>query len=62
MSNVEKLKAAGVVPHDHKLTDGDHSTIENLSDHEVQSLINLKQKLGDEFVKRNTRDTPNCFI
>ena len=62
MSNVEKLKAAGVVPHDHKLTDADHSTIETLSETEVQSLINLKQKLGDDFVKRNTRDTPNCIL
>jgi hypothetical protein len=62
MSNLEKLKAAGVVPHDHQLSEADCSTIENLHDHEVQSLISLKQKLGDEFVKRNTRDTPNCFL
>jgi hypothetical protein len=62
MSNLEKLKAGGVVPHDHTLSDEDRSTIENLHEHEVQSLISLKQKLGDEFVKRNTRDTPNCFL
>jgi hypothetical protein len=62
MSNLEKLKAAGVVPHDHKLSEADCATIENLHEHEVQSLISIKQKLGDEFVKRNTRDTPNCFL
>ncbi len=62
MSNLEKLKAAGVVPHDHTLSDADRSTIEDLHDHEVQSLISLKQKLGDDFVKRNTRDTPNCIL
>jgi hypothetical protein len=62
MSNLEKLKTAGVVPDNHTLTDADTSTIENLSDQEVQSLISLKQKLGDDFVQRNSRDTPNCFL
>ncbi len=61
-SNLEKLKTAGVVPDDHTLTDADTSTIENLSDQEVQSLISLKQKLGADFVQRNTRDAPNCFL
>jgi hypothetical protein len=62
MSNLEKLKAGGVVPHDHKLSEADVTVIETLHEHEVQSLINLKQKLGDDFVKRNTRDTPNCIL
>jgi hypothetical protein len=62
MSNLETLKAAGVVPDNHTLSDTDCSTIENLSDQEVQALISLKQKLGDEFVQRNSRDTPNCFL
>lgn len=62
MSNLEKLKAAGIVPHDHKLSETDITVIETLHEHEVQSLISIKQKLGDDFVKRNTRDTPNCIL
>ena len=62
MSKLEKLKAAGVVPHDHTLSEADVTVIENLHDHEVDTLITLKQKLGDDFVKRNTRDTPNCIL
>ena len=62
MSKLEKLKAAGVVPHDHTLSEADVTIIENLHDHEVDTLIHLKQKLGDDFVKRNTRDTPNCIL
>ena len=62
MTNMEKLKAAGVVPEDHTLSDNDSTAVDNLSDHEVQTLIGLKQKLGDDFVQRNTRDKPNCFL
>lgn len=62
MSNLETLLAAGVVPQDHTLTDEDTSTIEALSDSEVQLLIGLKQKLGDEFLQRNSGDIANCFL
>ena len=62
MSNLETLKAAGVVPEYHTLNDEDAAVIDSLSDAEVQSLIGLKQKLGDEFLQRNSGNTANCFL
>jgi hypothetical protein len=62
MTNLEKLIKAGVVPPDHTLTDDDTLIIENLSHLEVECLVDLKQKLGDEFLRRNIRDSANCFL
>jgi hypothetical protein len=62
MTNLEKLIEAGVVPPDHTLTDDDSSVIENLSHLEVACLVDLKQKLGEDFIQRNLRDAANCFL
>jgi hypothetical protein len=62
MTNLEKLTTAGLVPHDHSLSDDDKKTIENLHPHEVETLVSLKEKLGTEFIQRNTRDAANCII
>ncbi|HWE51018.1 MAG TPA: hypothetical protein VG273_14585 [Bryobacteraceae bacterium] len=62
MTNLETLTTAGVVPPDHTLTDDDKKTIEGLSAHEVQVLVGLKDKLGTEFIHRNTRDAANCIL
>jgi len=62
MTNLETLTAAGVVPPDQTLSDDDKKTIESLHPHEVQTLVSLKDKLGTEFVQRNTRDAANCIL
>jgi len=62
VTNVQTLISHGVVPQDHTLTQDDHSAIESLSVEEIQCLVQLKHKLGDDFLKRNTRDAANCFL
>ena len=62
MNNLDKLIDAGVVPDDHTLSDEDSSVIESLSPLEVQSLVDLKHKLGEDFLQRNVHDAANCFL
>ena len=62
MDNLTKLMTAGVVPQDHTLTDDDIGVIHSLSDDEVQSLVSLKEKLGDDFIRRNGQNVANCFL
>ena len=62
MDNLTKLMSAGVVPEDHTLTDDDIGVIHSLSDTEVQALVSLKQKLGDDFIQRNGQKVANCFL
>jgi len=54
MKNVEKLQQAGILPTPHKLSDGDVITVNNLDPAEVDALVNVKNDLGDAFIKRNT--------
>jgi hypothetical protein len=54
--------SAGVVPQKHTLTDADLGIIAALTAAEVESLINLKQKLGDDFIHRNGKLVANCFL
>ncbi len=62
MDNLTKLMSAGVVPQDHTLTDDDIGVIHSLSDDEVQSLVGLKEKLGEDFIRRNGQNVANCFL
>lgn len=62
MSNLETLIAAGVVPQNHTLSDDDRSVVDNLSASEVQCLVDLKGKLGDDLLRRNTSDAGNFFL
>ena len=63
MSNLETLIAAGIVPEDHTLSDDDSQVIETLTHHEVQALVSLKEKLGDDLIRRNCgSDVPNFFL
>jgi hypothetical protein len=63
MSNIEALKAANVIPQNHTLTSDDIDTINDLSPSEVDTIIALKAKLGDEFIQRNVSNGPaNCFL
>jgi hypothetical protein len=62
MSNLEKLQAAGLVPKPHKLTPDDVKTIDSLTSDEVEGLIKIKRKLGDDFCRRNLSPSANIFI
>jgi hypothetical protein len=62
VDNLNTLMSAGVVPQDHTLTDADLGTIAALTAAEVAALINLKQKLGDDFIQRNGQNVANCFL
>jgi hypothetical protein len=62
VDNLNKLMSAGVVPQKHTLTDADLGIIAALTAAEVESLINLKQKLGDDFIHRNGKLVANCFL
>jgi hypothetical protein len=62
VDNLTTLMSAGVVPQDHTLTDDDLGVIQTLTDVEIQALINLKQKLGDDFIQRNGQNVANCFL
>lgn len=47
-SNVDRLKAAGVLKEDHvsEFGDAEHSHIENMSQEDVDQLIKMKEKLS----------------
>ena len=62
MDNLTTLMSAGVVPQDHTLTDADLGIIAALTAAEIAALINLKQKLGDDFIQRNGQNVANCFL
>ena len=62
MSNLDTLISAGVVPQDHDLSDADKAVVESLSPDEVQHMVNLKSKFGDDFLRRNTSDSANFFL
>jgi hypothetical protein len=51
MSNLEKLKDAGVIADTATLTSAEAKVIEGLSDAEVSTLIGIRQKLADEMAK-----------
>jgi hypothetical protein len=62
MSNLETLIEAGIVPRDHTLSEDDSEVIETLSLHEVKTLVDLKEKLGDDLLRRNISDAGNFFL
>lgn len=63
MSNLETLMAAGVIPQDNTLSEEDRSVVEALTYLEIQALIALKQKLGEDFLRRNCgANIANCFL
>jgi hypothetical protein len=52
MTNVEKLQAAGLIQLSHPLTDAEIENVNQLSAAEVDALISVKAKLGDDFFDR----------
>jgi hypothetical protein len=55
MSNVKTLSDAGLVRPE-KLTDQDKKVLESLSPDEVNSLLRVKAKLGDDMINKNWQD------
>jgi hypothetical protein len=52
MSNVKTLSDAGLVRPE-KLSDQDKKLLETLSPDEVDSLLRVKAKLGDDMIQQN---------
>jgi hypothetical protein len=53
MTNLERLKEAGLVSQGYEFTQSEQNAIESLSKEEVNSLISSKKKLGEDFIKRH---------
>jgi hypothetical protein len=62
MENLDLLISAGVIPQAHTLTADDIEAVNGLSHDEVDALIAVKFRLGDDFLQRNVKVTPNCFL
>jgi hypothetical protein len=54
MTNLERLKEANLVPDDCEFDEDEEAAIESLTHDEVNALISTKQKLGDDFINKNT--------
>jgi hypothetical protein len=50
MTNLERLKQAGLVPDDYEFDQNEEAAIESLTNEEVNALISSKQKLGEDFI------------
>jgi hypothetical protein len=53
MTNLERLKQAGLVSDDCEFNDDEESAIEALTHDEVNALISSKDKLGEDFINRH---------
>ncbi len=53
MSNVDRLKQAGIILPAADLSDKDEDIVNSLSDDEVKALISIKKKVPADFLKRN---------
>ena len=60
MSNLDRLEKAGLIKPGSKFSKEDHRLLESLSHEEVEALISVKRKVGDDFLRRNTggEDSP----
>ena len=55
MSNFERLQAAGLIGVQHSLTNDEITSINQLSSTEVDALISVRAKLGDDFFSRKVK-------
>ncbi len=55
MTNVEKLQQAGLVEVNHPLTDAEVDNINQLSSAEIDALVSVRAKLGDDFFARKVQ-------
>jgi hypothetical protein len=54
MHDWKLLQEAGLIVKDHEFSKEDRSLLESLSEDEVEALISIKKKLGENFFRRNT--------
>lgn len=52
MTNVERLQQAGLIETEHPLTPDEVNSVNQLSSAEIDALISVRAKLGDDFFKR----------
>ena len=55
MSNFARLQSAGLIEVQHSRTDGEINSINQLSATEVDALISVRVKLGDDFFNRKVK-------
>lgn len=59
MSNFERLQAAGLIEVNHQLTPDEMNSINQLTSAEVDALISVRAKLGDDFFNHKVQVGPN---
>ena len=55
MSNFERLQSAGLIEVNHSLTPEEINSINQLSSAEVDALVSVRAKLGDDFFNRKVQ-------
>lgn len=55
MTNFDRLQSAGLIEVQHSLTAEEINSINQLSATEVDALISVRTKLGDDFFKRKVK-------
>ena len=55
-SNMERLQEAGIVHPHHKMSEEDQQLVETLTREEVETLISVKNKLGDNFIRKTAKE------
>jgi hypothetical protein len=50
----EKLMREGIILSPESFSEDDKKQIESLTDDEVKALVNIRAKLGDEFLKKKS--------
>ena len=57
MTNIDRLTQGGVILNPDQVPDNDREKIESLSPEEVDALIKIRQKVGEQFGKNAPPDT-----
>lgn len=52
MTNLERLQQAGLIEVNHPLTPDEVNSVNQLSSAEIDALISIRAKLGDDFFTR----------
>jgi len=55
VTNVERLQQAGLIQTEHPLTDDEIQSVNQLSPAEIDALISVRAKLGDDFFTRKVQ-------
>jgi hypothetical protein len=55
MTNLERLQQAGLVEVNHPLTDDEVISVNQLSSTEIDALISIRAKLGEDFFTRKVK-------